>query len=50
MQGERLMGSFLGDLWKLLSDYKLRGHWADGKEAFAIPLSWLFIVILALCF
>jgi hypothetical protein len=42
------MINFLRDFWKLLSDYKFRGHDFHGKELFAIPLSWL-LVILLLC-
>ena len=40
------MINFLRDFWKLLSDYKFRAYDYDGKEQFAIPLSWIFIIFL----
>ena len=40
------MINFLRDFWKLLSDYKFRGYDLNGKELFAIPLSWLFVILL----
>ena len=40
------MINFLRDFWKLLSDYKFRGYDLYGKELFAIPLSWLFVILL----
>jgi len=40
--------SFLKELWSLLDAYKLRGHSMDGREMFAIPLSWLFVVLIFL--
>ena len=40
------MINFLRDLWKLLSDYKFRAYAYDGKEQFAIPLSWIFTIVL----
>jgi hypothetical protein len=42
------MINFLRDFWKLLNDYKFRAYDFHGKELFAIPLSWL-LVILLLC-
>jgi hypothetical protein len=44
------MFNFLGEFWALLNAYKFRGHSMDGKEVFAIPLSWLFIVFLLCLF
>ena len=35
------MSNFLKELWLLLGSYKFRGHYSNGTEAFAIPLSWL---------
>jgi hypothetical protein len=43
---EGLMVNFLKELWTLLNDYKFRGYSMDGKEMFAIPLSWLFLFFL----
>ena len=40
------MSNFLQELWTLLSSYRFRGHTLDGREAFSIPLSWIFIFIL----
>ena len=40
------MINFLRDFWKLLNDYKFRGYDFNGKELFAIPLSWLFVILL----
>ena len=40
------MINFLRDFWKLLSDYKLRAYDYDGVERFAIPLSWIFTIVL----
>jgi hypothetical protein len=40
--------NFLRDFWKLLSDYKFRGYDFNGKELFAIPLSWLFVILLVI--
>jgi hypothetical protein len=42
--------NLLKELWTLLDSYKLRGYWADGKEAFAFPLSWLLIITLLVLF
>ena len=44
------MTDFLRELWALLSVYKLYGHWADGTEVFAVPLSWLFVLFLLCLF
>jgi len=41
-----LMSNFVKELWTLLSAYKFRGYTTDGKEAFAVPLSWLLIFFL----
>jgi hypothetical protein len=40
------MINFLRDFWKLLSDYKFRAYDFYGKELFAIPLPWLFVILL----
>jgi hypothetical protein len=40
------MSNFVKELWTLLSAYKFRGYTADGKEAFALPLSWLLVFLL----
>jgi hypothetical protein len=40
------MTNFVKELWALLSVYKFRGYWADGTEAFAVPLSWLLVFFL----
>ena len=40
------MINFLRDLCTLLNDYKLRAYDYDGKEQFAIPLSWIFAIVL----
>ena len=40
------MINFLRDLWTLLNDYKLRAYDYDGVERFAIPLSWIFAIVL----
>ena len=37
---------FIKELWALLDSYKFRGHSMDGKEIFAIPLSWLVLLLL----
>ena len=42
--------NFLKELWTLLNDYKLRGYSMDGKQMFALPLSWLLILLLLLIF
>jgi hypothetical protein len=44
------MTDFIRELWALLSVYKLYGHWADGTEVFAVPLSWLFVLFLLCLF
>ena len=40
------MINFLRDLWTLLNDYKLRAYDYDGVERLAIPLSWIFAIVL----
>lgn len=44
------MINFIKELWTLLSAYKFRGYTTDGKEAFAVPLSWLFVLFLLCLF
>jgi hypothetical protein len=39
------MIGFIRDLWALLNEYKLRAYDCNGKEQFAIPLSWIFVVL-----
>ena len=48
LQGEAM--SFLKELWTLLDAYKFRGYSMDGREMFAIPLSWLMLILIVLLF
>lgn len=40
--------NFIGDLWRLLNDYKFRAHAMDGSVIFSIPLSWLLVIIVCI--
>jgi len=38
--------NFINDFCKLLNDYKFRVYDMGGTEIIAIPLSWIFIILI----